>query len=48
VLTVHTRHGVTEVLLTGDAVADEILRRFAARGGCVIERRDATESESDG
>lgn len=37
-LVVHTRTGVIEVPLTGNAGLDEMLRRLAARGGaCVLK-----------
>jgi len=38
-LVVHTRSGVIEVVLTGDAKTDALLERWAARGGGVIRGR---------
>jgi len=37
-LVVHTRRGVIEIVLTGDAKTDALLEKWAARGGGVLIR----------
>jgi hypothetical protein len=47
-LVVHTRTGVVEVRLTGDARLDATLERFARRGGNAVVRAGAlVEGEGD-
>ena len=45
VLVVHHRRGVERIRLTGDAKLDELLRRFAARGGGFMIEMTAREEE---
>lgn len=50
-LIVHTRRGVVEILLTGDAKTDALLEKWAARGvrrgGAVIGERGELAVDSD-
>ena len=44
-LVVHNRRGVERIKLTGDVRLDELLRRFAARGGGFVIEMTAREEE---